>query len=182
MQETVPGKQCLADMKAGTDNGPAGTPQSLSLLGPHMKHEIATVITISASPERVWAVLLDFARYPEWNPFVRSIEGAPSEGSSLKVTIAPPGGKAMTFRPIVLRHSVAREFRWKGKFLFAGLFDGEHHFSLSAVPGGATQFTHGENFSGLLVPLMRGALEGGTRAGFEAMNLALKQRVEARGA
>jgi hypothetical protein len=143
-----------------------------------MKHEIATGISISASPERVWAALLDFERYPEWNPFVRSIEGAPAQGSSLKVTISPPGAKAMTFRPIVLRHSAAREFRWKGKFLFPGLFDGEHYFILAPAPGGSTQFTHGEHFSGLLVPLLRGALEGATRAGFEAMNIALKQRLE----
>ena len=143
-----------------------------------MPHEIATTISISASPERVWAVLIDFARYPEWNPFVRSIEGSPSEGSALKVTIQPPGGKAMTFRPIVLRHSVGREFRWKGKVLLPGLFDGEHYFGLAPAADGSTQFAHGERFSGLLVPLFRSALDRNTKAGFEAMNLALKQRLE----
>jgi hypothetical protein len=147
-----------------------------------VQHDIVTTISISASPERVWAVLLDFARYPEWNPFLRSIEGPSPEGSSLKVAIHPPGGKAMTFRPIVLRHSVGREFRWKGKFLLPGLFDGEHYFNIAPAAGGSTQLTHGEHFSGLLVPLFRGALDRGTKAGFEAMNLALKQRVEERGA
>lgn len=34
---------------------------------------------------------------------------------------------------------------------------------------------HGERFSGLLVPLLRGQLDAGTRSGFEAMNDALKQ-------
>ncbi len=143
-----------------------------------MRHEIATAIEISASPERVWSVLLDFARYPEWNPFVRSIEGFPMEASALKVTIYPPNGKAMTFRPIVLRHRVGREFRWKGKLLFPGLFDGNHYFELTPGTDGSTLFTHGENFNGLLVPLFRAALDGGTKAGFEAMNLALKQRIE----
>jgi hypothetical protein len=75
-----------------------------------MQHEIITTISISASPERVWEVLMDFARYPEWNPFVRSIEGSPTEGSVLQVRIEPPGGKAMTFRPVVLRRSEGREF------------------------------------------------------------------------
>lgn len=147
-----------------------------------MWHEIITAVSISASPERVWAVLLDFARYPEWNPFVRSIEGPPSEGSSLKVTVHPPGGKAMTFRPVVIRQSLGTEFRWKGKLLLPGLFDGEHYFGLAPTANGSTRFTHGEHFRGLLVPLFRSALDRGTKAGFEAMNLALKQRLENRGA
>ena len=146
-----------------------------------MRHEIATSISISAPPERVWEVLLDFARYPEWNPFVRSIEGASSEGSVLKVTVHPPGGKAMKFLPVVLRHTVGREFRWKGRLVLPGLFDGEHYFMVSQVGDGSTLFTHGEHFSGLLVPLFRRALDGATKDGFEAMNLALKQRLEGRG-
>ncbi len=84
----------------------------------------------------------------------------------------------MAFRPIVLRHSVGREFRWKGKLLVPGLFDGEHYFGLAPAADGSTHFTHGEHFSGLLVPLFRSALDRGTKAGFEAMNVALKQRVE----
>ncbi len=147
-----------------------------------MQHEIATAISIGASPERVWAVLLDFARYPEWNPFVRSIEGAAAQGSSLHVILQPPSGKAMTFRPIVLRNSVAREFRWKGKFLLSGLFDGEHYFQLAPAAGDSTVFTQGELFSGLLVGLFRGAIDRDTKAGFEAMNLALKERLERRAA
>jgi hypothetical protein len=143
-----------------------------------MTHEITTTISISAPPARVWAVLLDFERYPEWNPFVRSIQGSPTEGSVLRVKIQPPGSKAMTFRPRVLRHSVEQELRWRGSLLVRGLFDGEHYFSLAAVGADSTRFTQGENFSGLLVPLFRGALDRNTKAGFAAMNLALKQRLE----
>jgi hypothetical protein len=143
-----------------------------------MQHEIITTISISASPERVWEVLMDFARYPEWNPFVRSIEGSPTEGSVLQVRIEPPGGKAMTFRPIVLRRSEGREFIWKGKLLFPGVFDGEHYFRLERAASDSTRFTQGEQFTGLLVPLLRRSLERGTKAGFEAMNLAVKQQVE----
>ena len=142
--------------------------------------EIATSVRIAATPERVWAMLLDFPRYPEWNPFVRSIEGSPTESSRLKVTISPPGGKSMTFRPIVLRNIPRQELRWKGKLLLPGLFDGEHYFGLVPASDGSTQFTHGERFTGLLVPLFRGTLERDTKAGFEAMNAALKQRLERR--
>jgi len=145
-------------------------------------HEISTTISIAAPAERVWSVLLDFARYSEWNPFVRSIEGAPSEGSAIKVRVQSPTGKAMTFSPVILRNSAGREFRWKGKLILSGIFDGEHYFCLASSGAGSTEFTHGERFTGLLVPLLRGALDRDTRSGFEAMNRALKQRVEQGGA
>jgi hypothetical protein len=37
---------------------------------------------------------------------------------------------------------------------------------------------HREEFRGILVPLLWGSLEVKTKKGFEAMNLALKQRAE----
>ena len=90
--------------------------------------EIHTEIEINASPERIWKVLTDFPAYPEWNPFVREIDGQLVTGAKLKVVLQPPGGKGMTFRPKVLKVEPNREFRWLGQLLIHGLFDGEHFF------------------------------------------------------
>lgn len=141
-------------------------------------HEIITHIEIHASPRAVWSVLTDFARHPEWNPFVRSIEGVPSAGATLSVHVSPPGGKGMTFKPVVLKAKPGQELRWLGRVLLPGLFDGEHYFRIEPVASGIVRFVQGERFSGLLVPLFKSGLERGTRAGFEAMNAALKARVE----
>ena len=65
-----------------------------------------------------------------------------------------------------------------GKLLVRGLFDGEHYYGLAPMADGSTLFTHGEHFRGLLVRPFRSALDGRTKSGFEAMNLALKQRIE----
>lgn len=122
---------------------------------------------------------MDFPGYGAWNPFIRSIEGMPSEGAVIKVRIQPPGGKGMTFSPVVLRQQSNREFRWKGKLGLPGIFEGEHYFRLTPDDAsGSTELIHGERFTGLLVPLLRGSLDRDTRSGFEAMNRALKQRVE----
>lgn len=143
-----------------------------------MHHEIATTVVISAPAARVWEVLMDFPRYAEWNPFVLSIAGQASVGSSLTVVIAQPGGKTMTIRPTVSRHALAGDFAWKGKVLLRSLLDAEHYFRVAQLADGTTRFDHGERFNGMLVPLLRRTLEGSTKAGFEAMNLALKRRVE----
>ena len=104
-------------------------------------HRLDTQIAIDASAERVWSLLVDFPSHPRWNPFVRSIEGRPEVGQSLKVFIQPPGSSGMHFRPTVLAVEPYREFRWKGKLLLPGLLDGEHYFTLEAKPGEGSPFT-----------------------------------------
>ena len=57
----------------------------------------------------VWRVLTNFAAYPEWNPFVRIVEGEVSVGARLQVYIQPSGGNGMLFRPTVLVAEPNRE-------------------------------------------------------------------------
>lgn len=142
--------------------------------------DITTEILIDAPPARVWAVLADFAAYGNWNPFITRIEGSLTAGERLRVRIRPPGSGGMTFRPRLLTVTPEKELRWRGHLLLPGLFDGEHRFLLEpADEGQRTLFRHGESFSGLLMPVIFGArAQAATRAGFEAMNAALKRRAE----
>jgi hypothetical protein len=140
--------------------------------------EVVTEIEIDAPPERVWDVLTDFESFPEWNPFLREADGERTVGSRLKVRIEPPGGRAMTFRPKVIAVEPNRELRWLGRVLVPGLADGEHVFSLESSTEGRTRFVHREEFRGPLWALLKGTLER-SEEGFDAMNAALKARVEA---
>ncbi len=144
-------------------------------------HQIVTEIDIAASPERVWSILMDFPAYPQWNPFIRSLSGVAKPGEKLRVTIQPKERRAMTFRPRVLRATNQQELRWLGRLGFPRLFDGEHFFQLTALSNGYTRFTQGEQFSGILVGVFISSMEAATKAGFNAMNQALKNRAEANG-
>lgn len=140
--------------------------------------EIHTEIEIDASAEKVWRVLTDFAAYPQWNPFVRRVEGEVSVGTRLHVFIHPSGGKEMSFRPTVLVAESNRELRWLGRLWLPGIFDGEHSFVIEPLSEGRVRFIQRERFNGLLVPLVSKMLDRDTRRGFEEMNRALKQRAE----
>src|SRR5262245_39895307 len=113
---------------------------------------------------------MDFPGHASWNPFIRSLDGVPRVGESLNVLIQPAGSRGMRFRPTVQSVEPGRGFRWKGKLLIPGLFDGEHFFELEPKSDTDMTFRHGEVFSGLLVPLLRRSLDGATRQGFIAMN------------
>jgi hypothetical protein len=140
-------------------------------------HKIETQIEIAAPVEYVWSWLTDFASYPQWNPFIRSIEGQLEVGRLLNVFIQPPDSRGMRFKPTVLAVVPNRELRWKGKLILPGLLDGEHYFKIESAPGGVI-FHQREIFSGILVSLFRSSLDAATKHGFIAMNEALKQKAE----
>ena len=139
--------------------------------------ELWTEIQIDAPPERVWRMLTDFDAYPDWNPFLRSIEGNAQAGSRLRVRFEPPGARGMTMKPTVVAVEPFRELRWLGRLFVPGLFDGEHRFVLESLDGGRCRFIQSERFSGLLVGPLAKTLAA-TERGFEQMNEALKRRVE----
>jgi hypothetical protein len=140
--------------------------------------EIYTEVEINACAERVWRVLTEFAAYPEWNPFIRSVSGEVRIGNRLEVIIQPSGGKGMSFRPTVLVAEPNRELRWLGHLWLPGLFDGEHSFSIQPLDEGRVRFAQRERFGGLLVPFLSKMLDRDIRRGFEEMNRALKRLAE----
>ncbi len=141
--------------------------------------ELHTNIEIEAPAARVWQILTEFGAYPSWNPFVSRIEGTAAAGEKLEVTLSPPGGKPMTMRPTVLTAEPGLKLAWLGRL--AGvpkLFEGEHTFEIETLGPNRVRFLHYERFGGVLLPFLRKMLDTKTRAGFEAMNRALKERAE----
>jgi hypothetical protein len=143
-----------------------------------MAKQLRSEVDIHATPERVWQVLTDLAAYPKWNPFIIRAEGEVRRGGRLTLRMQPAGGRAMTFRPTVLEATEGRRLRWLGHLLVAGLFDGEHSFTIRPLGDGRVRLVQQEDFRGLLVPLLAGSLDRRTLPGFEQMNQALKRRAE----
>lgn len=139
-----------------------------------MKKEIKTQIIIEATPSRVWEVLTNFGHYPNWNPFIKSVQGEVKAGEKIIVRLEPPGAKGMTFKPKVLAFNTNKEFKWIGHLFFPGLFDGEHRFELIDNGNGSTTFIQAEKFKGILVRMLSKMLDGSTLDGFKAMNEQLK--------
>lgn len=138
---------------------------------------IEAVTDIAAPAAAVWAELSGVAAYPTWNPFITSFEGELVTGTRVKVRIAPPGGRPMTFRPTITVVEAGTRLEWFGRLLVPGVLDGRHSFHVEEVAPDRSRLTQAEEFSGVLVPFTTGTLEK-TRHGFEAMNEALRLRAE----
>jgi hypothetical protein len=141
---------------------------------------IEATTVIDAPPSAVWQALTAGEEYSDWNPFITSVSGDLAPGSRPTLRMAPPGKRAMTFRPRVSDASPEKRLRWIGHLMMPGLCDAEHEFLLTPSAGGGTELMQRETFRGVLVPLLGSMLEP-TREGFEAMNKALRERVEAQG-
>ena len=134
-------------------------------------------VHIARPPAVVWRVLTDFAAYPEWNPFIRRLEGDIVLGARLTATFQVDGGRATTLRPRITELVPGAELGWIGHVLVPGLLDAHHRFELRA-DGEGTVLVQSESFSGLLLPLFRSTLAA-TERSFGAMNGALRERAEA---
>jgi hypothetical protein len=137
---------------------------------------IDTSITIGAAPERIWDIITDFGKYPDWNPFIPEAKGQPVAGNKIEAFIRPPGEKGMTHTPTITIAEPGKHLQWLGKVAFPGVFSARHEFILSPVAEG-TELRHREEFWGLLVPFFGKTLKR-AEEGFVAFNNAVKERAE----
>ena len=139
--------------------------------------ELRTEIEIQASPERVWQILTDLAKYPEWNSLITRAIGKAEVGARVDITV-PSGSKEMILHCTVVKAEPNRELCWKYHVILPGLFRGEHSFSIEPTGANQVHFIDREIFDGLLVPLQAKDIDTNSRRGFEGMDRALKARAE----
>ncbi len=135
-------------------------------------------VEIAATPEQVWRVLTDFAAYPEWNPYILSLEGDLSPGRAVSVTIKQDGWKnPRTVTPIVVRFDAPTELHWHGSPLTKGLIETDHRFVIESVAPRQVRVRQFEEFRGWIPRYLSDDRREDTRRAFEAMNLSLAKRV-----
>ncbi len=143
-----------------------------------MARQLNTEIEINASAQRVWDILTDFARYPEWNTFIPRISGTVEENAKLFFMFTTPFGVRSPAIGRMLKVTPQKELRWAGQLPIPGLIRAEHYHIIEPLSPTRIRFIHGEIFTGLLVaPLWPLFAERGLRL-YEESSQALKRRAE----
>lgn len=139
--------------------------------------ELRTEIEIQATPEKVWQVLTELDKYPEWNPFIYQAVGKARVGEKVDITVRS-GSKEMTLHCTVVIAEPNQELCWKYHVALPFLFNGEHSFIIEKIENDSVRFIDREIFKGLLVATQAKNIDTQSRQGFEAMDKALKARAE----
>ena len=141
-------------------------------------HHIRTEAVIPAKPSDVWATFSNWNAYRKWSSFLSFPEAPSDVGKHFKIQLQPKGGSTNVFTPELLRLEPGQELRWRGKLWNSNLFFvGEHYFQFETTEDKkGTKLVHGENFQGMLIPLL-GAMLKKTEGEFQDFNEQLKQRV-----
>lgn len=113
--------------------------------------EFSARIDIDASAERVWEILVDVARWPEWNTTIKRVEGeaAPGEKIALYTTASPD----RAFKLKVTEFDRPNRMVWSGGMPL-GLFKGERTYAITPIDAGGVTFTMREVFSGLMAGMI----------------------------
>ena len=139
--------------------------------------EIHNEVEISAPVEKVWEVLTDLAKFPEWNPLFYQGSGRIQVGEMVTV-FAKTATKDMKFDCTVISLEPLRGFSWKFHVLHPVLFRGIHNFQVKISTDRNAIFIDQEQFEGLLLPLQAKDIRTNGLAAMVGMGQALKQRVE----
>jgi hypothetical protein len=129
---------------------------------------------INATPDRIWAILVDGAHYPDWDSGVLRVEGTIARSETIKVVSAVSPGR--TFPVKVTQFDPNHSMAWSGGMPL-GLFKGVRTFTLTPAGEGATQFGLREEYSGPLVPMMWRSMPD-LGPSFTKFASGLKQRAE----
>lgn len=143
------------------------------------KFEIRKEIEINAAASRVWAVIIDFENYKNWNSQLTYLGGEVKIHQKLHLKLSAEGAAPYEFKPIVSHWQENKKFAWLARTGLPQIFDGEHFFELTDLGNGRTRVVNREEYRGLLsliirqLPMMKTAPQG-----FEKMNMELKTVVE----
>jgi hypothetical protein len=151
-----------------------------------MDGAVGASIEIDADVATVWAVLVDVARYPGWNPFTVSVATTFELGSPVDMRVALRGrrdrhGRWRTMHQVeyVTGFEDGRELSWGVNVGPAWFIQADRWQRLTDLGDGRTRYETVDEFTGVGVGFMLAVMRRHLARGFQDVAAALKARCEA---
>lgn len=139
--------------------------------------ELRTETIIDAAPEQVWEILVDMARWDEWNPTLFKVKGEPIVGEEVRMKLRL-GRFRVPMRQRILVVDRPRELVWNSLQPLPGALDVIRRFQLEVVGSGAqTRLVQSEATAGYLARIEVMLLGRAIVEGYEQLARALARRV-----
>jgi len=146
-----------------------------------MSHVVTSVkVQIEASAQHVWDVLVDYARYPEWNPYTVRVETTLEIGSPIELTLPSYDGSGamLVSREFIREVDPPRHLRYDNEGEVPGVVGSRDQWITPLGPNRCTYVTT-DTLSGEHAELAIELTGEWMKAGFDAVAEALKVRAEA---
>ena len=138
-------------------------------------------IDIAASPETVYDVIVDFAAYRDWNPWIDDARPVAGRPDHLEVD-AVLGDRRMKVVHRILERIPGRAFTWSDTGWFTAFAYGERARTLEPTPDGRCRYHVTLRITGPFAWLAGRLYGPALETGLTAETEALRARAEARGA
>ena len=129
-------------------------------------------VTIDATPEEVWSVLVDVSDYAAWNPLLVPISGEIREGAEVEYRMTQPNGTQSTMKSRIGKVVALKELNQHAGI--PGVLTAHHSYRLEPTQGGTRVIQH-EIDNGVAMLFWDSSWVQPT---YEKVNQALKLRVE----
>ena len=145
-------------------------------------HEVrtaATFIEIDAPADQVAKVLLDFNKYPEWNPYVVRAERPPNSTTPpfrMKIVEASKNGSHA--HRVQVTNLTDRSFRWTGSLWPDWLLSWSESFEITPIDTAHSRVEVLQSYQGVLLRSYWSYQNQKYLAAVKEMGRALKKRVE----
>lgn len=136
------------------------------------------VLTINASAELVWQVVVDFEHYPLWNEFCPSIEAVLALGAPVKMLVDLGSGLQEQVEYITCIEAPAK-ITWSMENKPGDPVHADRSQVITALDAGSCSYVTYDDFSGEFAATMVEQLGEQVRAGFNLCARNLKDRAEA---
>jgi len=142
-----------------------------------MSFVIEKTLEIAAPPPVVWEVLTDFARYPEWNPFVVECRSTlqPGAAMDMRVKLLGPPQRQVEW---MSEHVPGRRFAYNMKPFPLGALRSLRSHDVEAAGAERTRYRSYFQLDGWMMPLVRGLFGASIERGMRGMWEGVQRRSE----
>lgn len=140
-------------------------------------------VLIHAPASLVWAVLTDFDRYHEWNPFTVKIESSWKLGDPVHLHIPTPGktpgeGQMMVYTEYLVAWEPEKLLSWEKRPTDADKNAARRDQYIEAIDEETTRYYHTDIFLGLHQDIIMQKTGAWVKMSFDNVAHALKKQVE----
>jgi uncharacterized protein YndB with AHSA1/START domain len=146
-----------------------------------MTHVVTSVtVEIEAPAAFVWEVLVDYPRYPEWNPYTVAVATTLEIGTTIDLTLPAPDGSDSTFvnREFIRVVDPPHHLRYDTGEEIPGVFGIRDQWITELGPDRCAYHTT-DTLSGKYADIVMEKTGDWIKAGFDSVAIALKARAEA---